>query len=133
MTWKEQPDNEPLKFTPQIDRLVFQLTYEEGEDLRDLIREHYPHAFPRYCTKVGIKTPNFYNAVNGERPCTLDWLNKLLSGIGYEAVISNPEIVIQKMKTGQPVQSADSVVHEIELLLNEQDIQEQADPYEEYD
>ncbi len=76
---------------------MVKLTREEGIAIKSLINENYPHTYPFYCRRVGISTPNFYSTLNGERQCSLEFLNKLLSGIGYAAIITNPEIVIKEI------------------------------------
>ena len=54
----------------------------------------------RYAEKVGIQINNIYAVLSGQRQCTLDWLNKLLSGIGHE-VVCTQEFVIQPFEIGQ--------------------------------
>lgn len=76
---------------------MIKLTREEGIAIKSLINENYAHTYPFYARKVGISTPNFYSTLNGERPCSLEFLNKLLSGIGYAAIITDPEIVIKEI------------------------------------
>jgi len=76
---------------------MVKLTREEGVAIKSLINENYPHTYPFYCRRVGISTPNFYSTLNGERQCSLEFLNKLLSGIGYCAIISDPEITIKEI------------------------------------
>lgn len=85
----------------EIVNCTVKLTKDQGSLLKDLINEIYPHTFPHYCTKVGISTPNFYNTVNGERPCSLEFLNKLLSGVGYLATMSSLEVLIQEVEIAE--------------------------------
>lgn len=112
---------EKLTINPEIISISIQLTKEQGDQIKELIREHYHHAFAHYCKRVGLRTPNFYNATNGERPCSLDWLQKLLSGIGYQASLSDPEIQIQVMSPGEPAIDVGLLEQEIELLLEEKE------------
>ena len=76
---------------------MVKLTRDEGVAIKSLINENYPHTYPFYCRRVGISTPNFYSTLNGERQCSLEFLNKLLSGIGYTATITDPKIVIKEI------------------------------------
>lgn len=91
----EKPDS--LDIAVEITKCTVQLSKDQGEQIKDLIQENYHYSFPSYCAKVGISPPNFYNVVNGDRSCSLEFLNKLLSGIRFEAVILNPEIHIQEI------------------------------------
>ena len=100
---------------------MVKLTREEGIAIKSLINENYPHTYPFYCRRVGISTPNFYSTLNGERQCSLEFLNKLLSGISYRAIILNPTIVIQEIPTGQIVDVADFITPDTESLSNEQE------------
>jgi hypothetical protein len=111
----------PAEFDLPFDatNITFSLTRKDGETIKDLIRAIYPHTFPNYCIKVGVRPPNFYNVMNGERPCTLEFLNKILSGIGYIAELSNPVLHIQELETGQVVNAADLVLQENESQLSD--------------
>lgn len=115
-----------IELQPEVVDYVIRLTKEQGEMIKDLIRHHYSHTFPRYCIRVGMKPPNFYNALNGSRPCSLTQLNKLLSGVGYEVVVINPCLLIRELTTGQIVPDVDSILLERESQLLEQ---EEQDPY----
>lgn len=108
---------------------TIRLTREQGGMIKDLIQDIYPHTFPHYCMKVGISTPNFYNTLNGERPCTLEFFNKLLSGIQYVATISNPEIQIRELPIGGIVHDVDSITQDIESQSNDQEEQDTPDSY----
>ena len=106
---------------------TIKLTREEGLAIKSLIQENYPHTFPHYCMKCGISTPNFYSTLNGERVCSLGLLNKILSGIHYQAYISNPEIHIVEIATGEIVSGVDSITPETESLLNDMVVRDIAD------
>lgn len=95
--------------------ITVKLTLEQGAEIKDLIQEKFPFTFPKYCGMVGIKAPNFYNTLNGERPCSLEFLNKLLSGIQYEVTASNMELQIQEMEIGEVVPDVDSMLQDDEL------------------
>lgn len=113
----------------EVVNCTVKLTAEQGSTIKSLINDIYPHTFPHYCRKVGISGPNFYNTLNGERPCSLDFLNKLLSGIQYEAVVSNPEVLIREIEIGEIVQDVDSIIPDTESQLNEQEEQDEHDYY----
>ena len=116
---EEELDEFPL--SASLVSCMIKLTREEGVAIKSLINENYAHSFPLYCRRVGISTPNFYSTLIGERQCSLEFLNKLLSGIGYRAMILNPEIVIQEIPTGQIVDVADYIIQDTESLSNEQE------------
>lgn len=115
---EEELDEFPL--SASLVSCMIKLTREEGIAIKSLINENYAHTFPHYCQRVGISTPNFYSTLNGERQCSLEFLNKLLSGISYRAIILNPEIVIQEIPTGQIVDVVDYIIQDTESLSNEQ-------------
>lgn len=118
---------EPLSLRIEIDdkKIVVQLNQEQGNEIRDMIMERQLQTLPYYAQAVGVRPSNFYAILKGTRPCTLDALNKILSGIGYEAKLSSPEILIQEVQTGQIVPDVDSILHDGELQLNEQEGQEE--------
>jgi hypothetical protein len=99
-----------VDMTIALTKCTVQLKEEQGSMIKDIIQENYHYTFPHYCAKVGISPPNFYNVLNGDRPCTLDFLNKLLSGVQYEAVISNPEIQIRELEIGGIAKDVDSTI-----------------------
>ena len=107
-----------LELEVSLSKIMITLTKEQGETIKDLITDNYTSTFPWYCQKVGIATPNFYNVVNGQRPCSLEWLNKLLSGIQHEAIL-HPLLII---KENDPV-----------IVPNETIIEELPDDYDEVD
>lgn len=98
-----------FKLSAALMACTIKLTRDEGGAIKDLIQEHYPHTFPHYCQKTGISTPNFYSTLNGERTCSLDFLNKILSGIHYQASI-NPEILIQEIQQVEIVTPAEDIL-----------------------
>ena len=91
---------------------TIKLTREEGLAIKSLIQENYPHSFPHYSLKCGISTPNFYSTMIGERACSLDFLNKILSGIGYEAIVANPEIMIREVSQTEIVTTLEDLIEE---------------------
>jgi len=91
---------------------TIKLTREEGLAIKSLIQENYPHSFPHYSLKCGISTPNFYSTMIGERACSLDFLNKILSGIGYEAIVANPEILIREIQQMEIITTIEEFIEE---------------------
>jgi len=91
---------------------TIKLTREEGLAIKSLIQENYPHTFPHYALKCGISTPNFYSTLNGERACSLEFLNKVLSGIHYEAIVENPEILIREVSQTEIVTPMEEFIEE---------------------
>ena len=83
------------------------LTEFEGNLLKQIIEQEFHHGFIAYCEKVGISTGNFYSSMRGKRQISAEWLNKHLSGIGYECVCYQ-EFVIRPFETGVDVQPVDS-------------------------
>lgn len=75
------------------------LKQREGSLIKDLIDRHAPGNYRQYCEKIGMSPPNFHAILNGDRKCSLEMLNKILSGIRYQA-LSSTTIVIQAMPTG---------------------------------
>lgn len=124
-----EEDLEEIEIKATMVSCTIKLTREQGFTIKSLIQDLYPHTFPHYCQKVGISTPNFYSTLNGERPCSLEFINKLLSGIGYQATVSNPEILIQEIEIGEIVNGADCITQEIESLLNDSEEQDTPESY----
>lgn len=125
----EEELSEPDSFTiqPELTSIILQLDEEQGYIIKSLVEENYTNSMTFYCRKVGIPPPNFYNVVNGKKPCSLEQLNKLLSGIGYIATISNPEILIQEVTIGEIVNDVDSVIPDDESLLKDSEEVELSD------
>ena len=109
--------------------ITVQLTEEQGEYIKELIYDNYVHGYPQYCIMTGLKTANFYSVLKGTKPCSLSFLNKLLSGIDYEATVTDPAIRIQAQQIGQIVVDVDSIVQEEESLLEDQEATDTTDFY----
>lgn len=107
-----------FKLTREEDTGKFNLTRQEGSSLKDLINEHYLFSFPKYCAKVAMHPSNVYAVLSGERGCTIEWLNRFLSGIGFEAKCRT-ELVIQALPTGQTANDVDYTQLEEESLSDE--------------
>ena len=83
---------------------VIILTKQEGDSIKDLIRENFAFSIPSYCETVGMHHANIYAVLAGQRKCSTELLNRLLSGIGYEAVCRTG-ITIQKMPRPDTLES----------------------------
>jgi hypothetical protein len=94
------------------------LKQQEGYSIKDLIDRHASGNYRQYCEKIGMSPPNFHAILNGDRKCSLEMLNKILSGIRFEAQISTT-ILIQAMPTGETVPTADYVLEDEESVLDE--------------
>lgn len=115
------PDDVQLPIE-QINISSILLPKKSGKIIKNLIVAQQDLSFPLYCDKVGIRSPNFYSTVNGVRPCSLDSLNKILSGIGYQITpITN--LVIQKIDAGETVQDANFTSPEDGLLYEDEEVQ----------
>jgi hypothetical protein len=131
LDYGEEDNYEPpeqLRITVNITKVTFLIPKKMGVQIQHLITDFYKEGIPSYCKKVGVQHPNYYSCIKGDRPCTLEFLNKLLSGIGYQACLSSQELLIQVLTTGQVVPNVDYVSPVIEsrsyesINLLEQDI-----------
>lgn len=120
---------EKVELCAKIVQITVVLTKDQGDLIKELIEENYVFGFPRYCQMVGIRTPNFYSVLKGERQCSLEFLNKLLSGIEYEAIIISPEVQIRERATGEIVVDVDYILQENELSLDEKEETDTTDSY----
>lgn len=116
-----------IQIKAKIVNCTIKLTEEQGAQIKDIIREKYVFSFPKYAARVGIAAPNLYDILNGERSCSLIFLNKLLSGVEYEATLMCPEVLIQESQIGQVVIDADSILQENELSSQELEDQDDTD------
>jgi len=106
---------EKVEMPVKVTNFTIQVGKKEGKIIKNLIRDCYDGSFPEYCKKVGIAHPNFYATLKGDRPCTLEFLNKMLSGIGYRVEFFNPVLHILAEQTGRIVPDVDSIIQEEEL------------------
>ena len=96
------------------------LSRKDGKMIQELISDNYDFSYPMYCAKVGIKPPNFYNIVNGVRPCSVDFLNKLLSGIGYQVVVEQ-KLTLRRVEIGPDVPDVSYILPGDELRCNDEE------------
>jgi hypothetical protein len=88
--------------------------------IESIITENFPHSIPLYCNKVGIASSNYYAVINGTRPCTLDFLNKLLSGVGYQISIDT-KLIAHQLDHGPGVPDVDFTELVPELPLKDEE------------
>ena len=105
-------------FVRQTEKASIKLTRSEGVYLKDLIDLHYHHGLLNYLNLVGILPNNWYAAANGTRAVSIDWLNKLLSGINHECICQQ-EIAILSFNPGPIADDASYGELEDELLSEE--------------
>lgn len=91
----------PRRDDPQFNPAIL-LKRQEGCLIKDLIDRHAPGNFRQYCDRIGMSPPNFHLILNGDRKCSLETLNRILSGIRYEVRVSTT-ITVQAMPTGPVV------------------------------
>jgi predicted transcriptional regulator len=96
-----------LKFQRLVESSTILLTGQEGTSIKNLIKDRIGITLPEYCKRIGILPPQFYAILSGQRRCTLDMLNKILSGISANASL-DLNLVIQVLETGQDVLDVDS-------------------------
>jgi hypothetical protein len=97
---------------------VISLKPREGSSIKRLIDRNSAGSYKDYCNKIGFIQSNFHAILSGDRPCSLEKLNQILSGIRYHATISTT-IVIQAMPTGPDAESAASLLDEDMSPLDE--------------
>jgi hypothetical protein len=88
---------------------------QDGYRLKDLIDKLAAGNFVDYCRSLNIKPPNFHSILTGGKKCSVEQLNKILSGIRYEAQISTV-LIIQPMSLTPGVDNADLQVDEDTLF-----------------
>ena len=100
----------------QINRI--KIGRKESDMIKELIADRYDYSFPRYCEKVGIKPSNFYAIMNGSRACSLEFLNKLLSGVGYQ-VVASTTLTLRRLEAGEAAIDANLAEPDSELPFDE--------------
>jgi hypothetical protein len=121
----EQYDD-PELFGAEYSVTKIKLGKKAKKHIENLIIDHFEHSFPLYCNKVGIAPPNFYAVLNGTRQCTLDFLNKLLSGINYQ-VSMETRLILHKVDHGPDAQPVDSAELVPESPLNDEEAPDEYD------
>ena len=102
----------------QIDKsLTLCLKQQEGYELKGLIKDKHPGSYGKYCGVVGITQANFHAIMSGDRVCSIDLLERILSGIGYEVQVSFT-IVIQEIPTGASATTASFATVDEEFALD---------------
>ena len=86
----------------EVSQVLVSLTSQEGQEIKSLLFAAGVYNHTKYCKKIGMITSNYHNILSGNRTCTIDVLNRILSGIGYEAH-SSTTIRIQPINPGEVV------------------------------
>ena len=94
---------------------LLSLKPQDGYKIKALIDNISSGNFVDYCNSLNIKPPNFHAILTGGKKCSVEHLNKILSGIRYEAQISTV-LIIQPMNDTLGVDNADYVLDEDTLL-----------------
>ena len=74
--------DQEIQITPK--KATFYLQNSEGELFRDIIDKHVKTTFKAYCRDVGILDSNVLGVLNGTKPGSTDFLQRLLSGTGIK-------------------------------------------------
>lgn len=82
------------------------LKRKDADILREVIAEYFQYSLPRYFEKVGIKPSNGYAVLSGDRPCTVEFLNKMLSGVGFQVTIET-KLVLHRIDVGEDAPGVD--------------------------
>jgi len=104
---------------------------EEGLQIKRLLISNGRANYARYCKMIGMIPSNFHAILSGKRPCTVEVLNRILSGIRFEALISTT-ILIQAIPIGEDVIDASYLLDEStslsdEMVAEELDFESQLD------
>ena len=89
----------------------------EGDSLRSLIFNQFKGSQAEYGSRVGIKPANLSLYLSGAKNLSLELLQRMLSGIGYQVSCQTIIHLVPK-ETGQNVQDANFVPLE-EMSLSE--------------
>lgn len=68
------------EITLEPKKSTFFLTRKDGELLKDIIDDHTSGTFKNYCRKVGMTDTNVLGVLHGSKPCSTDFIQRLLSG-----------------------------------------------------
>lgn len=113
-------EHQPQVITITLDQkpkgTLFSLKRREGYLIKDLINERCDGSLTDYCNLINIQPPNLHSVTTGGKQCSLEYLNKILSGIRYEAQVSTV-LVIRPMETTPGVDGAPYLTEgDIQLL-----------------
>lgn len=105
-------------FQRNVHDSTIKLTKREGSIIKDEIKARISTSFPWFCTRLEIKPSNFYAIMSGERQCTLEQLNRILSGAGL-TILLKQEIVIVESVSGTNANNAPYLEQDAESPFDE--------------
>ena len=107
-------------FVLNADCSITKITFNKTSrrQIQDVIQDNINYTFPVYCDNVGIAPPNFYAILNGTRQCTVEFLNKILSGINYQVSVET-KLIVHPIETGPIAPVVDSIEPVQELPSND--------------
>jgi hypothetical protein len=114
------PEDEAIELPVESSLAKIKVSKQARSRIEDLITTHITRTIGIYCDQVGILPQNYYAVLAGRRPCTLDFLNKLLLGIGYQ-VTAKTILVAHRIDTGETAPTVASTELETELLSNDEE------------
>lgn len=117
---KPLPEDEGTDLPVECTPTKIKITKTARRRIEDLLVSNITRTISIYCDKVGIRPNNYYAVLSGRRLCTLEFLNRLLSGIGYQ-VTAETKLVVHRIDAGPTALNADSTEPEIEWPLNEEE------------
>lgn len=94
------------------------LSQQEGYKIKNLIKSQHPGSYAKYCTLIGIRESNFHAILSGDRHCTIELLERILSAIRYEVLLSTT-IILQELRIGQVADLASYVTVDEEFASEE--------------
>lgn len=114
------PEDEAMELPIECSLSKIRITKQAKRQLEELLTSRITRTISAYCDTVGISPNNFYATLAGNRTCTIELLNKLLSGIGYQ-VSTETRLILHPTEHGEPVPGVDSVEQELELPSNDEE------------
>lgn len=120
------PEDEGIELPVSCIPTKIKITKSSRSRIEELIITNITRTIGVYCDKVGIQPSNYYAILSGRRACTLDQLNKILSGIGYQ-VTAETKLVVHRIDVGPNAQTVDSTEQETEWPLNDEEATDEYD------
>ena len=65
-------------------RISILLSKDDGSRLKTLLHDNIEETFKSYCRRLDLKDSNVYRVLNGDTPATLEFIQRLCSGINFE-------------------------------------------------
>ena len=98
------------------------LLQSEGYRIKNLIKLKHPGSYAKYCLRIGIKESNFHAVLSGDRTCSIELLERILSGIKYEVLLSTT-IILQELRIGQNVDLVSYATVDEEFVSEEMELE----------